>query len=582
MLRKNTINQKISTIKVKGSKDFQQTANDLKEAGFMPLVVGNEEQKDVFSWNSYINNMTTCSSSSVGSNDNHSRLPVFFALSGAEDKLKSESIGTPKYGYIRWGADNQLPNKITALTSLLSYTAAGWKFNTDLSAGLGPQPMYQYTQYVGGNIVEKEIPYSKAGILLKGMIIDLQRQRLNIETSVAEENKKSAKQDLIASFDEQIANLREKLAVWEKTNKEVLTFIENNNLEHTFLQLFGDYQMLGLCFPELLLNQQQLDEKGKAVETSLWKPKVIGISYRPAHITRFERMDENGRINFVYISNRWLDNTQLTNVPLEMAALPVIGYENPLGDLNKAIVKARQHHLETKDRPTRFVMPSIYPSVGRPYYPIPAWHSIFAGDIYEYAATMISDRVTRQKNSNVIGRVVYVHNDYLKQLYLQGKCDTTEKEQQLRSQLFGQINKWLANRDNSGQSLWGYTFTGNDGKEHDSFKIVEIEGNNKNTAEANQKELQEVSSIIFFAMGLDSRLIGNTPGTATSSGGTDLRERYLLKQVQMSPTQQIVLKPLEVLSRFNEWDTHLVWRIKREVLTTLDRSKTGITEAETK
>ena len=50
----------------------------------------------------------------------------------------------------------------------------------------------------------------------------------------------------------------------------------------------------------------------------------------------------------------------------------------------------------------------------------------------------------------------------------------------------------------------------------------------------------------------------------------------------MSPTQQIVLKPLEVLSRFNEWDTHLVWRIKREVLTTLDRSKTGITEAETK
>ena len=30
-------------------------------------------------------------------------------------------------------------------------------------------------------------------------------------------------------------------------------------------------------------------------------------------------------------------------------------------------------------------------------------------------------------------------------------------------------------------------------------------------------------------------------------------------------------------SKFNKWDTHLVWQIDREVLTTLDNSKTGVT-----
>jgi hypothetical protein len=120
---------------------------------------------------------------------------------------------------------------------------------------------------------------------------------------------------------------------------------------------------------------------------------------------------------------------------------------------------------------------------------------------------------------------------------------------------------------------------GPDGKEHKSFEVIEIESNDKKTAEANEKELQELSSIIFFAMGTDSKLIGNTPGDTSSSGGTDLRERLLIKQVMQSPTINLVLKPLEIISRFNEWDKHLVWKVKREVLTTLDNSKTGVTES---
>ena len=148
------------------------------------------------------------------------------------------------------------------------------------------------------------------------------------------------------------------------------------------------------------------------------------------------------------------------------------------------------------------------------------------------------------------------------------------------NELRDQINSFLMDRDNTGKPLVAYTFLGTDGKVYESWKIVEIEANNKQTAEANQKELAEISSIVFFAFGLDSRLVGNTPGDVTSSGGTDLRERFLLKQVQMSPMQQLMLMPLYLMKAFNDLDPHLEFEIPREVLTTLDNSKTGITNAE--
>ena len=91
-----------------------------------------------------------------------------------------------------------------------------------------------------------------------------------------------------------------------------------------------------------------------------------------------------------------------------------------------AILDARQRNVPFKKRPTRFVLPTIYPSTGRPCYPIKDWHSIFGCDIYEYLSTIISDRYTRKRNSNVIGRVIYIHMDYLNQLFIQQKCNTPE------------------------------------------------------------------------------------------------------------------------------------------------------------
>ena len=595
--------------RVKGSGEVRQQVQRLRDHNYDVLMPGTRISKNApqRSWSDLVSSQLRSGAMEDGSKQLR-EVPTLYASAGNEQFAGTEKIGTPNLGYIEWGFGNLLPNYVSLLTHMLPYTAAGVEFNTNMVAGLGPQPMYDLTQYVGGNITTKQIRYKDAGDWLRGQITDRQRELYNIykerkqNTNTADEivdemdsimsgnieqddnGLDACFNDLVDSIQSQIDALKKALAEWERTWPLVEDFCNRNNLPLVWLNLTLDQMMYGVCFPELQLNVSQLDRNGNQVQTSQWTPSVVGISYRTCHTTRLERMDKYGRINYVYCSNRWLSQAYLDQGEESTApiiAIPALNPKSPLSSLNDAILSAREKNVPFKKRPTRFVMPTIYPSTGRPYYPIKEWHSIFGCDIYEYLSTIISDRYTRKRNSNVIGRVIYIHLDYLNQLFLQNKCNSPEEKAKLRDELYEEINTWLSNRDNSGQSLLAFYFRGQDGKDHKSFEIIEIEAANNNVAAANEKETAEISSIVFMSMGIDARLMGSSPlSLVGSNGGTDIRERFLLRQILKSPVQNIMLKSLDVLSRFNQWDPHLIWTIKREVMTTLDRSQSGITTQE--
>lgn len=595
--------------RVKGSGEVRQQVQRLRDHNYDVLMPGTRISKNApqRSWSDLVSSQLRSGAMEDGSKQLR-EVPTLYASAGNEQLAGTEKIGTPNLGYIEWGFGNMLPNYVSLLTHMLPYTAAGVEFNTNMVAGLGPQPMYDLTQYIGGNITTKQIRYKDAGDWLRGQITDRQRELYNIykerkqNTNTADEivdemdsimsgnieqddnGLDACFNDLVDSIQSQIDALKKALAEWERTWPLVEDFCNRNNLPLVWLNLTLDQMMYGVCFPELQLNVSQLDNKGNQVQTSQWTPSVVGISYRTCHTTRLERMDKYGRINYVYCSNRWLSQAYLDQGEESTApiiAIPALNPKSPLSSLNDAILSAREKNVPFKKRPTRFVMPTIYPSTGRPYYPIKEWHSIFGCDIYEYLSTIISDRYTRKRNSNVIGRVIYIHLDYLNQLFLQNKCNSPEEKAKLRDELYEEINTWLSNRDNSGQSLLAFYFRGQDGKDHKSFEIIEIEAANNNVAAANEKETAEISSIVFMSMGIDARLMGSSPlSLVGSNGGTDIRERFLLRQILKSPVQNIMLKSLDVLSRFNQWDPHLIWSIKREVMTTLDRSQSGITTQE--
>lgn len=585
-------------IRAKGSEQLQQVVNELHSSGYvmMPKAVSGGEQKPP-TWEDTISAQLSCSSPTDGNNaEARKQAGMLFVSSGTEQPTP-DKVGTKGLGYISWGFNDRLPNLISLFTKLAPYTSSGWEFNTNIIAGMGPQPMYRFSRYIAGNVKTEEIPYSTAGILLEGMRLEILREIRNLKNSEYSENS-----DYSESLQKQLKRIDDNYQEWQRVNGELQDFIKRNNLHATYLNVIGDFAMLYNSFVELQLNQKQIDPNtGKAANTTMWQPRVVGIKFRPCHTSRLERMDKENVIKNVYLSNRWYDQLHVTTDAIDetsISALPLLSMQSPTTDLERRVREAKQKRVSVGDRPTRFMMHIKYPSPGNPYYAIAPWHSIFGGDIYEYAVTMISDRLTRKKNSNVIGRIIYVHNEYLQQIANQRTEEELRKQRQrknggvvdrtsifdtkikmVQSELFSEINTWMSNRNNGGQSLLAYLFRDNNGNMVESFKVVEIESASKKTAEANQKELSEISSIIFFAMGLDSRLIGNTPGSDTGTSGTDMRERYMLKQLQKAPIQQLLLKPLEVVAQFNNWDTeHLVFRIKREVLTTLDNSKTGIIE----
>lgn len=574
--------------KVSNIAEFQERSEELKQKGYVavrPSEFGSPHGSGgsrVFSWNDYVHSMLV-SNSNMGATDTsgaRKQISTIFASSGNENLSKPKDEGTEGLGFMEWGMGNRLPNLVWMLTRMMPFTAAGWDFIKKILVGHGPMPKYHYTQYVGGNITEKYIPYETAGVLLRGQIADLKAK----EATSAEPQSASpitVPEGFPSGSDsEEMQALKEALAKWEQTNAEVKSFREENDLMQTYLNMSGDMALMSQCFCELQLNQRQLNDDGVPVPTSQWTPKVVGIKPRSVFTTRLERMDDNYRINYAYTSNQWLDSTQapstLAPEDQKIAAVPYLPAFTAVKDLNRHVREARQQRVSRKKRPTRFIMSPR--DFGGPYYANASWHSIFAGSIFEYAFTLVDDRLTRKRNSNIIGRVIYIHQDYLNALFRQqGETDKKKTMAQIQSEVFNDINTWLANPDNAGQALISSVFTGPDGKEHKAWEIVEIETKANDKASAEKTELQEISSIIFFAMGLDAKLIGNTPGDASSSGGTDLRERFLVKQIQFAPLQQLMLRPLEVISRFNDWDDHLVWQIDREVLTTLDNSKTGVT-----
>lgn len=558
--------------RVTNLQQYQKRSEELKQEGYVAVrpdafISPNNGGYNAFSWNDYVHSMLlneagASASCSGGESSARQQVSTIFASSGGESFNKPKDVGTPGLGFMEWGFGNRKPNIVWLLTRMSPFTAAGFDFIKKILVGRGPQPKYHYTQYVGGNITEKYIPYETAGVLLRGQIAELKAQG----------NEDS----------EEMKQLKDDLKKWEETNAQVRHFIEENDLAQTYLDMAGDMALMSQCFVELQLNQRHLNADKKPVDTANWDPKVIGLKHRSIFTTRLERQDSNYRINNAYVSNQWMDAsmsaTTIKEEDRKVSAIPFLQSTSAVKDLQRYVREARQKRVSVKKRPTRFIMsPRDY---GGPYYAEAAWHSIFAGSIFEYAFTIVDDRLTRKRNSNIIGRVIYVHQDYITKLYQQQGEKKKKELRDIQNEVFRSVNEWLSNPSNAGQALVSSTFTGSDGKEHKAWEIVEIETKANDQASADKTELQEISSIIFFAMGLDAKLIGNTPGDTASSGGTDLRERFLVKQIQFAILQQLMLRPLEVISRFNEYDEHLVWQIDREVLTTLDNSKTGVTKQE--
>lgn len=506
-----------------------------------------------------------------------------------------ENAGTEGFGYIPWGPNNDLPNIIYNLAANLPYTAEAIKFLVELTVGHGPKLMYECARYAGGTVKEEKIPYEHAGELIRGRLRDLKAQleqreqeRSQQEESGGEGESQSAtmqvntidwddvvnpkpaieeehSEDEPGTIEFEIKKLKEDYKEWERTLAEYEQFMEDNNLTLHFMECMTDYWHMDMYIPTV----------GFTIGRSEgWTPKIKFVDRVPDVCGRLEQMDTQLRINHVYYSESWRKDATAELDNREIVAYPAVQNKTMLGGWKNIV--ARNQRTRVKNRPAWVACPIRYPSPN-PYYPRPAWWSILSSMVYDYASNLVVDKAIARQNANMWSYIIFIDQDYLTRIFDLAGAEKTEDMEKIRNDIYNRVNKILERKENNGKALLMDKYVGPDGKSVQySIEIVPVP--QPASGAETKDELEEISSIIFFAFGVHPALIGAVPGKSGSTGGTYQRELILIKQNLLDPARSLYLKLLQNIASFNGWDKHAVWKISDLVLTTLDRSKTGTEE----
>ena len=591
MGKKNKKNGNVGMVthKPKTFSDYQNIHRDLMAKRYVPIdVLRPGKVRDI---SLAVNDAANAGAQDMaigmgcGSWSNGPLSKVAWSFDGRTDTIEHvcDKDGKPLGdGYVKWGAGDNIPSVIPPLAMSSPYTAAPLRYIADLTTGLGVRYMYRMPD---GEMVE----FKYAGELLQQKIDELEAKE---KTPIDEAEELLGNIGLEPKRQENKALKRTKEALedWERTwygydDKDVMgdmehvpgakEFLDNNNLDLLLSQCEQDDVMLDIYFPTVGL---QRGRRGG------WKPKAVKVSMLPAHSTRLGVMNEYRHIDWAYFSDslrtKGAAGTQtVTNAAQDRSfkMYPAAMPQNLLSDL-RYIVDSNQR-TRIKDRPTWVVCPTFYPSLNKPYYPQPAWWSVFTSKAFDFSATILYDKYKARENNTTWGRIIYISLDYLSMCFSDLGIDgDPDAKQKFIDDLEDSMEQFLQQRENNGKMMRQFMWQGQGDKTFKNVEIVDVKETTNDAVKAGKEELELSTNPIFLALQIDPRLVG-VPMVAASNGGTALREMTLLKQQQLNPKQRLFLNWINTaVCRFNEWSEKGSFQIVQQTLSTLDRSKTGVVE----
>lgn len=583
-------------------KVFKAKTEELKARHFMPVSIfsGGTAHSDTFAQSLRDTNTSYEDCAPVGKS---------IAFSRYRTPVVIEGLGNGN-GYIRWGDDNLAPVKIEKLANALPYTAQGLEYLTNLLSGNGIGIDYSYVKMVNGKMEVATCPYEHAGYLLAQRIKELREastpQSNSSNVTGAQSVRNGSHDDGLMQYRRKPAPAPDPAAKYANDNFEDIgsdetmlqEAIENyrkwkdgmdwlkqfrinsGSTDELVQQWASDTTFYNLSFLRLSLEQGVSGSWGEVAEQDKVKklvrrPRIMGISYQPTQCSRFEAMDDKLHINHVYYAERWRFEGTIKDKAQPIVAYPCIEPATRWRDLENIVLK----HQSTKpsERPC-VIAPSLIGKTNSPYYPYQSWWSIFPSMIYYLTVTLMSDMATAKKNSTMWSKIIYIDVDWFEKYASQCGKETDEERKNLRDEIIEKIEDFLSKRDNNGKTITGDKYASPDNnKPNYSFEIVDVP---QPTSKASLEDLEKLTSCIFFALGIHPALIGAVPGAQKSSSGTQQRELALLKQLQLMPLQKRLISIFDFIRDWNDLDPHMTFSIKKYVLSTLDRSNTGLVEDE--
>jgi hypothetical protein len=336
---------------------------------------------------------------------------------------------------------------------------------------------------------------------------------------------------------------------------KVLEFFENNDLGGYFLEQLTDLKAFYNVFPEIILTND--------------KKNIATLRSKEAAFSRWGKVDDKvGHITQHFYSSKWGDGPKKKDIVFS----DVLDRFNPMFDLETRLKNGKYKEL-------RFIVPVNFPTPGRTYYQRAYWWSLFQSGWFDFSLMIPEAKKALMKNKFAVKYIIYISPKYFDNIFKQEGIDKNDKEAvdarvDQEHQMFADF---LTGSDKAGKgivALKEMIHSSSGAKEEKYIEVVPIDMG-KEGGEFNE-DSEEVSNITSYVMQTHSSLIGSTPGKNKGSfSGTDKRELFMMKQALMKPYRDRLLRPLNLVKRFNGWDKDIVFAVPDIEFTTLDQNKSG-------
>lgn len=358
-------------------------------------------------------------------------------------------------------------------------------------------------------------------------------------------------------------------------NKAVYDFLENRSMFRFFMEYLQDWTWFGNCFPEIILSKD-----GKT---------ITGLVHQESCDSRFQQMDDEGKMPTVFLSKLWgasadqfakfdptktMRGLQLNpNTPdlidnKFIKQLHAIDMYDPVNSL-VSIAEALKDETGLKSA----ILPVNYPSVNKTYYQVPAWDGARLSGWVEIAAKIPSLLKALYTKAFRIRYHIEIPDTFFADKYTPEGWDAKSDIEKLaaKKDLLKEMDEALSGGQNAYKSFVTFYKIGNqDHKDYGGIKITEVADTTKLDKEFITQSAADIQTLV--AMGINPTLFGaGTIGTGQQrSGGSDIRESFLVYCAGLNLERQVLMEPLYLVRDYNKWDPNIVFRVRDTILTTLD------------
>jgi hypothetical protein len=346
-----------------------------------------------------------------------------------------------------------------------------------------------------------------------------------------------------------------KVTGYKENGQETLEVIQDTELQkllrsrmiRRYLQLsIRDVLKYGNSFPEFIFS-----EDGS---------KITGINIINARHCRWEEMKQ-GVIKNLFVYGNWKEGVPKKG---DYKKIQVLDMFDPLADL--------QSLKEANKLKSRSVIYPLRDSFSNnDYYPLPDWYTA-----KEAGWIDISQKIPKFLTKIYENQISWKWHVKIPYAYWEKRYPKTEyKDEKKRSELIqkdmDQIEENLTGENNPAKALFTHFEMNHQGKPEEQWVIEPLD--NKYKSEHQLIESAVADSNILFSINVNPTIMGaGLPGAgpyAGKTGGSDIRESFLVNVALAWLDRQTILDPIECMLEFNGMQDCEI-RFRNTVLTTLD------------